>query len=292
MKFLLLKLMQLLFLFLLLYNLAFSQNDSLKYNDLTKIKYSGFVKTGISNQNNNKIIPLYIKGQNDLLTRNILCVISGALFLAVLIIYLLFRKNNNKKKALLLNKIELLKKENKQSQNALKYSQRKKKKLEEEIQNYFLREEKLISELEFYSKQLATYTLQFIQKNKVLIDIKEKIKNLRKTRTGFDDEIKQTLKLIESNLNNKKEWDNFKMYFERGNKNFFKNLTIQFPDLTANDLRFSALCKMNLQIKEAASIMAISANSVKSARYRLRKKLNLSTEDNLNEFLIKFDNNN
>lgn len=43
---------------------------------------------------------------------------------------------------------------------------------------------------------------------------------------------------------------------------------------------------MNLSIKEMAAILAISPDSVKTARYRLRKKLQLQTEDNLHAFIM------
>jgi DNA-binding CsgD family transcriptional regulator len=39
-------------------------------------------------------------------------------------------------------------------------------------------------------------------------------------------------------------------------------------------------------VKQAASILRISPDSVKVARYRLRKKFNLQTEDNLTGFIM------
>jgi len=42
-----------------------------------------------------------------------------------------------------------------------------------------------------------------------------------------------------------------------------------------------------MSIKEMAGILNISPDSVKTARYRLRKKFQLNTEDNLTEFILK-----
>ena len=42
-------------------------------------------------------------------------------------------------------------------------------------------------------------------------------------------------------------------------------------------------------IKEAANILGISPESVKTARYRLRKKLGLQTDDNLVDFIINLE---
>ena len=47
-----------------------------------------------------------------------------------------------------------------------------------------------------------------------------------------------------------------------------------------------ALLKMNLTSKEIANILNISNDGIKKARYRLRKKLNLSTEESLQEIVI------
>jgi DNA-binding CsgD family transcriptional regulator len=48
-----------------------------------------------------------------------------------------------------------------------------------------------------------------------------------------------------------------------------------------------SLLKMNLSSKEIANILNISMEGVKKARYRLRKKLNLSTEESLQELVIE-----
>jgi len=59
--------------------------------------------------------------------------------------------------------------------------------------------------------------------------------------------------------------------------------------LTPNELRLSALIKLNLTIKEIAAIMGISPDSIKTARYRLRKKLNMQTGENLTKFMMDIE---
>ena len=60
-----------------------------------------------------------------------------------------------------------------------------------------------------------------------------------------------------------------------------------YPNVSNNDLRLMSLLKMNLSSKEIANILNISIEGVKKARYRLRKKLNLSTEESLQELVIE-----
>ncbi|MEO0332473.1 MAG: hypothetical protein AAF223_12450 [Bacteroidota bacterium] len=44
-----------------------------------------------------------------------------------------------------------------------------------------------------------------------------------------------------------------------------------------------------MNLKEAASILGISPESVKTARYRLRRKLDLGRDENLIDFMQRFD---
>ncbi len=70
--------------------------------------------------------------------------------------------------------------------------------------------------------------------------------------------------------------------------NFFKAVLAQFPTLGASDLRLLSLLKMNLESKEIADILGISAQSLNAARYRLRKNIGLTSEENLTEFVHRF----
>jgi DNA-binding CsgD family transcriptional regulator len=50
-------------------------------------------------------------------------------------------------------------------------------------------------------------------------------------------------------------------------------------------MRLIALLKMNLSSKEIADILGISADGIKKARYRLRKKMNLE-DSQLQSYLL------
>jgi DNA-binding CsgD family transcriptional regulator len=74
---------------------------------------------------------------------------------------------------------------------------------------------------------------------------------------------------------------------ERLHPNFFKLLSERYPDLSTSDRRFIALMKMNLSTKEIANLLNISNNSANTARYRLRKKLKLTSEDVLEKVVLE-----
>ncbi|MCD8261479.1 MAG: hypothetical protein LUD15_08280 [Bacteroides sp.] len=59
----------------------------------------------------------------------------------------------------------------------------------------------------------------------------------------------------------------------------------RYPHITRNDMRLCAYIRLNLNTKEIAAYMNITPASVEIARHRLRKKLELGKEANLQHHL-------
>ena len=142
------------------------------------------------------------------------------------------------------------------------------------------------SDVEFKTRQLAAHALNMMQKNKLLQEISDDIDKAISLPESTDNKtLEQVRKSLRQGLNVDKDWDLFKLYFEQINESFFDKLKVINPALTGNDYRLCALTKLNLTIKEMASVLNISPESLKNARYRLKKKLKLGNEDNLDVFL-------
>lgn len=153
-----------------------------------------------------------------------------------------------------------------------------------------LRESSLNTQLEQKNKELTSYTLNFIQKNELMTELTEGINDLKKkTDPSLIKELNRLNRIIDGNFRMDQEWENFKLMFEEVHRGFFINLRNAFPNLGNAEVKICALSRLNLNLKESASVLGISVDSVKTARYRLRKKLGLATEDNLTDFLTKFD---
>ncbi len=159
-----------------------------------------------------------------------------------------------------------------------------------EAENATLREKELKVELEQKQRELASYAVNFVQKGQLLEELKGKIREIKDSSAEGSGakELNQLIRVIDSSSLIDKEWENFKIRFEEVHHDFFQNLKHEFPDLTAADLKICALLKLNMNMKEAAQVLGISPDSVKISRYRLRKKLGLATEDNLNDFILNF----
>ena len=158
------------------------------------------------------------------------------------------------------------------------------------VKNGLLREAELRTDLEQKNKELTSYTLNFIQKNELMTDLTEEINQLKKkSGSSFIKELNRLNQIIDSNFKIDKDWENFKMMFEEVHKDFFVNLSAGYPNLGNAEVKLCALSRLNLNLKETASVLGISVDSVKTSRYRLRKKLGLKTEENLSDFLMQFD---
>lgn len=153
-----------------------------------------------------------------------------------------------------------------------------------------LQNEKLQAEISHKNMQLADSTISIIRKNEVLIEIKDELEK-QKVELGprYPARYLQRLTtLIDKNISNDNDWEIFEALFDQAHENFFKRLKQSFPDLTQSDLKLSAYLKLNLSSKEIAPLLNISIRGVEIRRYRLRKRLALSSDKNLVEFIMQF----
>lgn len=150
---------------------------------------------------------------------------------------------------------------------------------EKEIIN--IKNEQLVKENKSKGKELAATTMSLIKKNEFLNTIKEQLKHVNSSP-----KIKTVIKTINRNINNSDDWKFFEEAFNNADKDFLKNIRIQHPDLTPNDLRLCAYLRLNLSSKEIAPLLNISVRSVEVKRYRLRKKMALPHENSLVEYIL------
>ncbi|PRX55514.1 tetratricopeptide repeat protein [Flagellimonas meridianipacifica] len=148
-----------------------------------------------------------------------------------------------------------------------------------------LEKEKVDSELEFKKKELTTHALHLAKKNEVLEGLKQKAQEFKENEES-EKGYQQLIRTINFDLQNDSNWENFARYFEEVHKDFNRTVKTKYPQVTSNELRLMALLKMNLSSKEIANILNISQEGIKKARYRLRKKLDITTEDSLQDLVL------
>ena len=144
-----------------------------------------------------------------------------------------------------------------------------------------IKNEKLRNEIEESNKQLAISTMSMVKKNQFLSKLKKDLKNIDSVQN-----ISSVIRNIDRNLNSKDDWTFFEEAFNNTDKDFLKKVKDSHPSLTNNDLRLCAYLRLNLPSKEIAPLLNISLSSVEIKRYRLRKKMNLSRNQRLTDYLL------
>lgn len=154
--------------------------------------------------------------------------------------------------------------------------------LENEQKLMALNNKQLRKDIESKNNELAIATMSLIKKNELLSSLKKDLLEINK-----EAELKPVIKNIDKNINNTKDWDFFQEAFNNADKDFLKKIHKLHPKLTPNDLKFCAYLRLNLTSKEIAPLLNISVRSVEIKRYRLRKKMNLSHEKSLVEYILE-----
>jgi DNA-binding CsgD family transcriptional regulator len=133
---------------------------------------------------------------------------------------------------------------------------------------------------------LSRYVMELEQKTEMLAKIKERIAELY---TRVDDPIRVELISIVNGIklaaNNKKLWDDFKLYFEKTDPNFLLILAEKYPGLTPIDLKYCCYLKMNMSNDDIGNLLGINLESVRTHKYRLKKKMSLAKDQDLRNFL-------
>ncbi|MBS7788162.1 histidine kinase [Flavobacterium sp. CYK-55] len=144
--------------------------------------------------------------------------------------------------------------------------------------------EKNILEMQVQSKasELAGKSLSIAKQSEMI----DRIEYVLDSETDINQLKSKIKKAIRVNALNQNEWQSFEKNLLQSHKDFAQKLTQLYPSLTSKDIKLCIYLKMNLSSKEIAPLMNISYRGVELHRYRLRKKLNLSVDENLSRFMI------
>ena len=141
--------------------------------------------------------------------------------------------------------------------------------------------EKLQQDIENKNRELAVSTMSMIKKNQFLNKIKNDLKKIES-----DHLVKKVIKTIDKNLSNEDDWKFFQEAFNNADSEFLKKIKSVHNELTKNDLKLCAYLRLNLSSKDIAPLLNISVRSVEIKRYRLRKKMKLSHNEGLTEYIL------
>lgn len=143
-------------------------------------------------------------------------------------------------------------------------------------------------QLEKSKKKLSAQTLSMVHRNNAFEEIQLELIDVRLRCNGnADPGLQKIQNVINLNKSLENDWDNFSNYFTELHINFFEYLEKKNSELSDYELRLCALIKLKLTNKEIATILNIEHKSVKMAKYRLKRKLDLSDQQTLSEFISR-----
>jgi DNA-binding CsgD family transcriptional regulator len=158
-----------------------------------------------------------------------------------------------------------------------------KEKLEKEkLKKELLREKVKVSESELKSLVADnSMRLKFIQ------EFSDRIKGDRKDTNSKDiQQYTQTLLLsLKQQIATESKLSSIQDRVEEVNRGFDKKIMGLYPNLTKTEREVCALLRLNLSVKEIASIRNATIDAVKASRYRIRKKLQVPSGVELEHFI-------
>ena len=158
--------------------------------------------------------------------------------------------------------------------------------LQAELENRRLHEQQLELQLHSRSKALTTHTLHLRRKNDFLQSLRQELAQLVPSAAKAQRApLQHLIQQIDHSLHTDTDWEDFRRVFEQVHQRFFDHLQTQHPGLTEAETRLCALIKLGLPSPEMAATLGISPDSLRIARYRLRKKLGLAKGDDLRGYI-------
>jgi len=148
------------------------------------------------------------------------------------------------------------------------------------LKNKHIEKEALSLELEIRNKELTSNVVEMMQRNELFDEIVDKLVKISKN--ADDDNIRNAINMVSKELSKVVEgnfMEEFDVRFRRVNSEFYENLTKKYPNLTTNEIRLCSFVKLNMTTKDISALTGQTPNSIKTARYRLRKKLGIESDD-------------
>ena len=154
--------------------------------------------------------------------------------------------------------------------------------LNEILKTIKIEQEKLLLENEIASakEQMQMFTFNIIEKTNLI----EKLEQQMHDNTSSAGQQETIAVLSNLTILTEQDWDRFKELFEKMYPMFFQRLKTTSPDITVAEQRMAALTRLRLTTRQMASMQGISPDSVHKTRQRLRLRIGVSAETNLEEY--------
>lgn len=158
-----------------------------------------------------------------------------------------------------------------------------------------LKNQQIENELKNKTQELGNMMLSHLNKNEILTEIKHDLIRIssdikEKDKSNAMRKVVLLQNKITRNIEQDIDWKKFEENFDIVHDRFLQKLKIKFPELNPNEVKLCIYIKMGLITKEIAPLMNISTRGVEMLRYRMRKKMGLSRNDDLSNLFEEINN--
>lgn len=144
-----------------------------------------------------------------------------------------------------------------------------------------------LKELTAKNLELTEKTMLLIRNNQFNIETAKKLNQLENNLDGNIDArsiIREVLSDIDQKIH-EDNWGHFELAFQNVHPEFSQNLIQKYPHITPAELKQCILIRLGLNTKDMAFVLYQSPFSIKVTRSRIRKKLQIANDENLQSFL-------
>jgi len=135
------------------------------------------------------------------------------------------------------------------------------------------------------NKELSSIVLSDHNKNKILDDLEKEIELIEKEDKFDKQALKRFKHIVSGTQVIEDDWLTFKEQIEKVYARFFEKLNKHCPSLTIYEQRLSAYLLIDMSTKEISKIFNVTIAAVNKSRQRLRKKLNIDSNEDFSKFL-------
>ncbi len=152
----------------------------------------------------------------------------------------------------------------------------------------------LQQEIDLKNRKLSTTSMLIVEKNGIIGGLNETLEALIKQQGTPQDpghhkltkELVSLKKRLFHHLEADESWLTFRIHFDEVHPTFFSTLN-QLGDISHKDLKLAAYLKLGMETKDIAQLLNVTPASIRTAMYRLKKRLGLEDEIGLREYLVE-----
>ncbi len=147
------------------------------------------------------------------------------------------------------------------------------------IRNKYLLKKKQVQTLELTNtkKELHRLTSKIREDNKIIVELQQN-SNTKKNKEFIDD-------LKTKSILTNADWVAYQELFYKAYPKFLSSLSKTYPDLSEAEIRCLCLEKLELSNNEMALVLGVSPNSMRVTKHRIRKKLDLQSQEDLKDII-------